>query len=112
MAQVAPETTHGEIVANFWKPSPDLTVQNVPFVGPLGIEDTWFTEFRVTLKPGRKHKLRFGYLPMKYSEVDKLVEGTFTFQGRTYTVNLPVDYSVKWEVYRFGYEWDFIARSH
>jgi hypothetical protein len=111
-AQVAPETTHGEIGVNFWKPTPDLTIQNVSFVEPLGIEDKRFREYRVSLRPGRKHKLRFSYLPMEYSDTGKSVEGTFTFQGRTYSVNLPVDYNFKWELYRFGYEWDFISMSH
>jgi hypothetical protein len=111
-AQVAPETTHGELVVNFWKPEPDLTIQNVSFVEPLGIEDKRFTEFRVALRPGRKHKLRFSYVPMEYSETGKSVEGTFTFQGRTYSVNLPVDYKFKWELFRFGYEWDFISLDH
>ena len=111
-AQVPPETTHGELAANLWKPVPDLTVQNVSFVEPLGIENKRFVAYKVTLKPGRKQKLRFSYVPIDYSETGKTVQGTFTFQGRTYPVNLPVDYEFKWDVYTAGYEWDFLALDH
>jgi hypothetical protein len=111
-AQVAPETTQGEISANFWKPVPDLTIQNVSFVGPLGIDEKRFVPFKVTLKPGRKQKLRFGYVPVDYSETGKAVQGTFTFQGRTYNVSVPVDYEFKWKLYTVGYEWDFVALKY
>jgi hypothetical protein len=113
MAQtVPPETTHSEIVFNLWKPTPEITIQNVDFVAPLEIMPERFRDFRVTLKPGRQHKLRFSRVRLNYGEIGKTVQDTFTFQGKTYEVDLPVNYDFTWDLYRFGYEWDFIARSH
>ncbi len=109
---VAPETTHVEISANFWKPTQDLTIEDVRFDEPLAIPDEWFTELRLMLRPGRKHKIRFSYVPMRYAEDGKLVETSIVFNGQTYNVNVPVNYEFKWEMYRFGYEWDALSFSH
>jgi hypothetical protein len=106
---VPPETTHGEIVLNSFKPTPELFVENVDFVTPLGVDTERFTEFRLMVRPGRKHKLRFSYVPMEYSEQGQPVQATVVFRNQTYTVNVPVDYQFKWELYRFGYEWDFLS---
>lgn len=109
---VAPETTHVEFNVNFWKPEQDLNVERVRFDEPLGIENEWFTEIRAMVRPGRNHKIRFAYVPMRYADDGKLVETTFIFRGQVYTVNLPVNYEFKWEMYRFSYEWDALAFSH
>lgn len=108
-AQVPPETTHGELTANFWTPTPELSLEGVEFVDRLGIENKRFVEYRALLKPGRKHKLRFSYVQVKYDELGKVIDTTFVFRGRTYNVNLPVNYEFKWDLYRFGYEWDFLT---
>src|SRR5918996_2498460 len=60
-----------EVGAMFWKPTPELTIRSndlgligneFDFVQEFGIEEKRFREFRVTLKPGRKHKIRFHYV--------------------------------------------------
>jgi hypothetical protein len=33
------------------------------------------------------------------------------FAGQTFPVSLPIESSLEWKVWRFGYEWDFISRS-
>ena len=109
-AQVAPETAVVELALNFWQPEPEITLQDVDFVGTLGIEKERFREVRATL--GTKHKLRFAYVPIKYAETGKLVTATVVFDGRTFTGTTPVNYDFKWELYRFGYEWDAIRMSH
>ena len=75
----------------------------------LGISDTRFRELRIALKPGRKHKVRFSYTPIKYTADQVPLQRTVVFNGRTYAVSVPVSSDVKWDFYRFGYEWDAIS---
>jgi len=65
---VPAEDYHVELGAVFWTPSPEVLVSvgslgvigsEIDFVNDFGIQDKTFTEFRATLKPGRKHKIRF-----------------------------------------------------
>jgi hypothetical protein len=108
-----------EIGAMFWKPSPELTIRSndlgligneIDFVQEFGIEDKRFREFRVTLKPGRKHKLRLHYLPIKY-EQEATIQRQIVFAGQVFNVGIPATATVDWKFWRFGYEWDFISRS-
>ena len=102
----------------FWKPSPELTLSTdalsvtglseVDFVQEFGIEDKFFPEFRATL--GRSHKLRVSYVNFKYAE-DATIRRTFTFQGRTFTVGAPATTDIDWQLWKFGYQWDFVSRE-
>lgn len=108
------EDYYVELGLMYWKPSPELEIASgggtrVDFVQDLGVEDKGFAEFRAVLKPGRKHKIRFGYERIKYDEQGKVLQRTILFRGVTYNVNVPVNAELKWDLYRFGYEWDFIT---
>ena len=94
---VPPENMHAELGAMWWKPTPDLTIQGVDFVNDLGIADQRFKEYRVMLKLGRAHKLRFSYVPVKYEEQGTVLQRPITFQGVTYNLNVPVNASLKWD---------------
>jgi hypothetical protein len=120
--QVAPgEDYRVELGAMFWSPTPELAINTndlgvigigeVDFVQEFGIENKRFREYRVTLKPGRKHKLRFQYLPIAYDPETTTLQRTIVFGGRTFDVGLPADAEVEWKLWRFGYEWDFISRT-
>ena len=107
-----------EIGAMLWTPTPELRIQTgalaaigstqVDFVQEFGIENKRFTEYRVVIKPGRKHKIRFNYVPIKYSAEATLTR-TITFGGRTFTVGLPATADLEWKLWRIGYEWDIVA---
>ena len=108
---------NGEIGVMFWKPSPELTIQSgsltgatgitdIDFVSEFGIEDKWFPGFRASL--GRKHKLNFGYVPVKY-EADATITRTITFRGQTIRVGAPASADIQWDLWRVGYEWDFVS---
>lgn len=114
---VPAEDYHVELGVNFWQPTPDLVIRtdaagiagsDVDFVQEFGIAKKRFTEFRATLKPGRKHKLRVDHVPFKY-EADATINRTFTFAGREYTVGVPASTAVKWDLWKFGYEWDVVS---
>ncbi len=101
-----------------WRPSPELTLSSggiagssaseIDFVQEFGIEDTSFPSFRVAL--GRSHKFRLSYATFSY-DPETVIRRTFTFQGRTFTVNTPASADIEWNLWTFGYEWDFVRRE-
>lgn len=118
-AEAQSNTNIGEFNILFWTPTPELTLQsgaitsatgitNIDFVQEFGIENEMFPEIRFSV--GRSHKFRFGYVPVKY-EADAIIQRTITFQGRTFTVGVPASTEIKWDLWRFGYEWDFVSRE-
>ena len=112
----AQNDTNGEFSVLFWKPTPDLTISTpavtgagrdeIDFVSEFGIEEKWFREFRAVL--GHRHKLRFGYVPIKYN-ASSTIRRTITLNGRTFTVGAPATTEVKWDLWRFGYQYDFVS---
>lgn len=109
-----------EIQYLWWKPDVigsvtsdrlDILGSRVDLVEDLGFEgDTRFRDWRFTFKPGRKHKFRFEYSPLKF-QAEGVLTREITFAGQTFPVSLPIESSLEWKVWRFGYEWDFISRS-
>jgi hypothetical protein len=113
------ENYHVEFGAAFWNPNPDVVLSSeglgqlgdqVDFVNTLGIEQTKFRQLKLVLRPGRKHKFRFEYTPIHY-QAAATVNATFIFNGQRYSVGVPVATDLKWNAYRFGYEWDFLYKN-
>jgi hypothetical protein len=107
-----------EVGLMFWYPTPELRVQTdglaavgvpeVDFVQEFGLETEMFMEFRSVLKLGRKNKIRVSYLPIEYTSQTTL-QRDITFGGVTYPISVPVDMNFKMDIWRFGYEYDFVA---
>jgi hypothetical protein len=108
-----------EISASWWKPDVigvitsdrlDLIGSRVDFVTDLGFTPARIRDLRVTVRPGKKHKVRVQYTPLEY-----LAEGVLareiTFAGQVFPVALPVESSLTWHVWRVGYEWDVFYKS-
>jgi hypothetical protein len=113
------ETYHVEVGAAFWSPTPDIIISseslgilgdNIDFVNTLGLEKTRFRQLKLVLRPGRKHKFRFEYTPLKY-EAQKPIDTSFIFNGQRYSIGLPVTSELLWKAYRIGYEYDFVYRD-
>jgi hypothetical protein len=114
------ENFHVELALNWWTPTPELVIgspefsvvgsNTIDFVQEFAIENKRFREFRATIKPGRKHKIRFSYVPVLYEQSTQITR-TITINGRTFPVTATVDSKVDWKLWRYGYEWDFVARS-
>jgi hypothetical protein len=112
------EDFHVEAGLMFWTPTPAIQLQtgslvalgqpSVDLVGEFGIENTRFNEFRSVIKGGRKHKLRLSHINMQYNQSATL-QRTITFGGSTFPVDVPATADLKWEFWRFGYEYDFVA---
>ena len=113
------ENYHVEVVGALWNPTPDIVIASeglgqlgseIDFVNTLGIEQKRFKQLKVALRPATKHKFRFEYTPINYS-AQANVNTTFVFNGQRFNVGLPVATEVKWNAYRFGYEWDFVYKD-
>jgi hypothetical protein len=115
----AQNTNLGEVNLLFWTPDPDLVLQSgslaaatgiteIDFVREFGIDNDTFPEIRFAV--GRTHKFRFVYVPVRY-EADAVIQRTITFRGQTFTVGAPASSEINWDIWRFGYEWDFVSRE-
>ncbi len=109
-----------EIGYGLWNPSPDIQVSSeslgipgtvVDLGSDFGITKKKLGEFRVVLRPAKKHKFRIGYTPIKYSVDDAILHRSIVFNGQTFNVGLPVNAEATWKAWRFGYEYDFISRD-
>lgn len=109
------EKYHVEVSYLFWNPTPELIISSeslgipgddVNLITDLGIEKQRFRELRVVLRPGRKHKFRFNYTPIKY-EAQAPVTRQFIFNGLRYPVGLLVNTSADLTTLRGAYEYDF-----
>lgn len=115
----AAESYHVEASLGLWNPTADVVVSSsslgipgsdISFVDDLGIEQKQFTDLKFVLKPGRKHKFRIGYTPLKW-QGDKIVTRDLVFNGQRYRVSLPVQSELQWKEWSWGYEYDFVSRD-
>ena len=112
------EQFHVELGLFWWEPTPVLQIQTgglaalgqseVDFVHEFGIENERFKEFRSVIKAGKKHKIRVSHVLAEYNASTTL-QRTISFGGQTFPVSVPATADLKWKVWRFGYEWDFVA---
>jgi hypothetical protein len=111
------EKYHIEAALTFWGADLNATVssEQLGIVGSdidvkedLGYEDKTLRDFRLVLRPGRKHKFRINYTPVKF-DGDTILKRTIIFNGIEYNVGLPVQSEFKWNTWRFGYEYDFVS---
>lgn len=121
-AQASPATGeryHVEGQIGLWNPSPTITISSeslgiigskIDFVNDLGIQQSRFPDLRLVLRPAKKHKFRLSYIPIKYTASTTLTRDII-FNGIRYTVGIPVDTTLDWKAWRFGYEYDFISRN-
>lgn len=109
------ERYHVEIGGAFWNPSVAGVVSseqfgllgtNLDFVTDLGFQQTRFNQFRLVLRPGRKHRFRAEYTPIVY-EGTSVLKRNVTFNGISFPASLPVTSEFDWKVWRLGYEYDF-----
>jgi hypothetical protein len=121
VADPAPgETFHVELGLLFWSPTPEILIQtgalaaigepNVDLVREFAIDNASFNEFRGVIKAGRKHKLRVSHVLLEYHESATL-QRTIVFGGRIFPISVPATADLSWRLWRFGYEWDFVARD-
>jgi hypothetical protein len=113
------EKYHIEGSAGFWNPTATMSISSealgiggttIDFKKDLGLKDKRFGELHAVLKASRKHKFRFQYIPIKYTQ-QATVPRDIVFNGQLYRVGIPVNSALEWKAYRFGYEYDFIVKD-
>ena len=113
------ERYHFEVAGTLWNPSLTGTIAssqfgiagtNIDFTKDLGFTQTRFRDLRIVLRPGKKQKLRIQYTPISYGSATTLSRSVI-FNGINFNVALPIKANFGWDVWRFGYEWDFLYRE-
>lgn len=108
-----------EAAAGLWNAAPEVLITSeslgipgsqIDFVEDLGLAKKRIGALNVTFHPGRKHKLRFEYLPLKYTQ-DVTLQRDIVFNGQRYRTGVPVTSALDWNAYRFTYEFDFISMN-
>ena len=113
------EEYHIEVSGGLWKPSVSGIISSeqfgipgseISFVDDLGFESKRFTDARLVLRPGKKHRFRVQYTPVSYS-AESTLSRAIVFNGILYPVAVPVHSTFDWKVWRFGYEYDFLYKD-
>jgi hypothetical protein len=114
------EKFHIEAEASYWTPSADITIASAGLGIPgdsidlkrdLGVTDDRFPALSLQLRPARSHHFRLQYIPIQYSGHRENLSHDIIFNGIRYRQNIPVNSSLDWKAYRFGYQYDFIVRN-
>lgn len=127
-AQFEPRTVDEPVVgekyfiegsSGFWSPGTSMSISSeslgipgdiIDFRKDLGLTNHRFREMHLVLRPGKRHKLRYQYIPMQYDQ-SAVAAREITFNGQRFTAGIPVNSSLNWHAHRFGYEFDFISMA-
>jgi hypothetical protein len=110
------EKYHVEVSYGFWHPDLEATISSeqlgiigteIDVKSDLGYTDEAIRQFRLVLRPGRKHKFRIEYVPVKF-EGDTILDRSIVFNGIEFDAGLPVQSQFEWDTWRLGYEYDFV----
>ncbi len=117
------ETYHIEAAADYWRPTADITVASagsgalsglpgsqINAQRDLGFTDQRFRALQLQLRPAKSHKFRLQYIPISYTGSSTLAQN-IDFNGIRYKLGVPVNATMDWKAWRFGYEYDFIVKN-
>ena len=113
------EAYHVEIALGLWNASPDVVISSgtlgidasdIDFVGDLGLIRKRLPQLRVVLKAAQRHKVRIGFVPTSY-EAQRTLRRTISFANTSFNIGIPVNASLSFPTWYFGYEYDLISRD-
>jgi len=113
------EKYHIEAEADLWMPTAEMTVAStslgilgdqINLKNDLGMTDQRFPALGLQLRPARSHKLRVGYVPIKYDGNTTLTRSV-VFNGQRYPLGGRAVTYIEWKAYRFSYEYDFVTKD-
>jgi len=108
------ESYHVELGAGFWSPTADMQIasgaggSSVDVKNDLGLQDKKIGEFQLVIKPALKHKFRVQFIPLSYTQTGT-PQSTLVFNSQVYPAGMPVNSTLEWKAWRFGYEYDFVS---
>lgn len=112
------EKYHFEIAGTMWNPAPSgliasnqfgIAGSQIDFTKDLNFAATRIKDLRIVLRPSKKQKFRIQYTPLSYFSSTRL-DRSLVFNGQGYDVALPIQATFGWNVWRFGYEYDFLYK--
>jgi hypothetical protein len=110
------ENYHVEFAANLWSPGPDFVFRSeglgipgteIDLDADLGLSQKQMYELRLVLRPSRRTKFRFHYMPMKYTG-DTVLSKDIIFNGILFPIRIPVQTDFTWKAYRGTFEYDVL----
>lgn len=113
------EKFHIEAGADFWMPTAEMTISSeslgiqgsqINVKRDLGLTDQRFRALQLLLRPARRHKFRLQYIPVSYTQSATLSQD-IVFNGIRYRLGVPVNSTLDWKTYQFGYEYDFVVKN-
>ena len=117
------ESYHIEGAADLWFPTADITVASagsgtlaglpgsqINAERDLGFTDQHLPALQLQLRPSPRHKFRLQYIPIQYTG-SAVLNQDLVFNGIRYKLGVPVNSTLDWKAYRFGYEYDFILKN-
>jgi hypothetical protein len=113
------ERYHIEGAVGLWFPSANMSISSeslgipgstIDFKKDLGLQDQHFPEVHLELRPARRHKFRFQYIPITYDQTATPTR-EIIFNGQAYQIGVPVHSTIDWKAYRAGYEYDFLTTN-
>jgi hypothetical protein len=113
------EQYHIEGGVGLWFPTADIQISStslniagtlIDFKNNLGLQDQHFPEWHLVLRPAKSQKFRLQYIPINYQQSTTLA-ADIIFNGQRYAVGLPVNSTLDWKAWRFGYEYDFLVKD-
>jgi hypothetical protein len=113
------EQYHIEAGVELWFPTADMQISStalgqagtlIDFKRDLGLQDQHVPQLHLVLRPATSHKFRLEYIPLNFAQSVTLAT-TIIFNGQRYNVGLPVNSTLDWKAWRFGYEYDFLVKD-
>lgn len=110
------EDYHIEGSLAWWNADPSLLISSeslgipgddIDLIEDLSIFKHKLRKLDIVLRPAKKHRFRFEYLPISYT-ADTVIQRSFVFNGQRYNIGLPVQTTAEFNTSRFGYEYDFL----
>jgi hypothetical protein len=117
--QARGERYHAEFATGIWHPtaagsissdSLSLVGSQIDFGKDLGFASSTVATMNLVLRPGKKHRFRAEFAPIQYT-ANTTFNRIITFAGVPFPVSLPIQSTLRWRTWRFGYEYDFIYRK-
>jgi hypothetical protein len=109
-----------EFSYGWWRPDPTIVASSeslgipgtlIDFETDLGVTKQRVREFRLVLRPARKHKLRIDYLPIDYKVEGHILNREIVFNGQSFNVGLPINVEAAFKTLKLSYEYDFYYRD-
>jgi hypothetical protein len=106
-----------EIEGRYWMPTLSSTINmgngiagtDINVITDLGIDESQqFPQGKINLRLLKRHNLRLFYMPVSI-DATNVIERSFTFRGKEYTVNTQIDSSLDIDFFKIGYGFDIIS---